>query len=435
MKLKLLDIDEFVEKNKLKPVTTVRMYEKVEKTDPNGLFSEEIFGRFGSAERRRTFAYIDLRTKIIHPEVYPIILSLDPNIPKLINHKEKYIIEGGLLVVDEKNGDSGVSYFIEIFDKINLDRFKKFKNKNIKFIKDNRDKIFIDKYLVLPAGIRDLSISRSSNQTIVNFVDLSEKYGSLVRQTNMLGTNIQTLPNEIKNPVIDQIQRTVCDINNWIKDRMKGKSGLIRGGLLRKSTDYSARLVVTGDHTLKLGTVGLPWQVVLKLYEPFALNYILKKDSSALGVIQQLLKSETPPDINDLKRLFTNIINEPEIVTPQLREYFVHVAEEIIRDKVIIYKRDPVNSRDSWLAANVRVDNDGISMRLNPLDLPRTTGDFDGDQFAVLALFTKEAQEEAKTKMHPAHAESIWSYITNIGECPYQIKLDAATTIYAATKQ
>ena len=52
MKLELLNINEYIEKNSLKPVTTIRMYEKVEKTDPNGLFSEEIFGRFGLSVNR-----------------------------------------------------------------------------------------------------------------------------------------------------------------------------------------------------------------------------------------------------------------------------------------------------------------------------------------------------------------------------------------------
>jgi DNA-directed RNA polymerase beta' subunit len=174
---------------------------------------------------------------------------------------------------------------------------------------------------------------------------------------------------------MEQIQRTLLDINNWIKSRMKGKSGLIRGGLLRKTTDYSARLVIITDHTLTLGTVGLPWQVVLKLYEPFAINYILKKDSSAIGVIQQFLKSEVPPDVNDLKRLFASLISKPNSISEQLKEYFIHVAEEIVKDKVVIYKRDPVNSRDNWLAGDVRVDKTGVSMSISPFDLPRVGGD------------------------------------------------------------
>ena len=36
MKLELLDISQYIQDNNLRPVTTIRLYEKVEKTDPNG---------------------------------------------------------------------------------------------------------------------------------------------------------------------------------------------------------------------------------------------------------------------------------------------------------------------------------------------------------------------------------------------------------------
>jgi len=57
-----------------------------------------------------------------------------------------------------------------------------------------------------------------------------------------------------------------------------------------------------------------------------------------------------------------------------------------------------------------------------------------GDQVAVVALFTKEAQEEAKTKMHPKYASSMWTSVLSANQCQYTIKLDAAVAIYAATK-
>ena len=101
MRLELLDINDFIEKNKLKPVTTVRLYEKVGKTDPAGLFSEEIFGKFGSSERRRNFAYINLKVTIIHPEAYSIVTGLDPSISKLLANKAKYVItKEGILELD-----------------------------------------------------------------------------------------------------------------------------------------------------------------------------------------------------------------------------------------------------------------------------------------------------------------------------------------------
>jgi len=340
MKLCLLNISEFVERNNLKPVTTIKLYEKPGKTDPNGLFSEEIFGRFGSAERRKNFSYVNLKSKIIHPEAYYIIASLDASIVKLLSNRVKYKLSATGALIEDSTGDYGITYFISIFDKLDLSKFKKTKEANIKFLKDNKDKIFIDKFIILPAGIRDLSISKTSGKTLVNFSDLSELYASLVRHVNMIN---ESMPSEIKDPIVDQVQKTVLGINNWIKNRMKGKQGLIRGGLLRKVTDYSGRLVVTTDHTLGLGEVGLPWQVVLKLYEPFAINYILKKDVNAIGVIQQFLKSEQPPDVNDLKRLFANLVNKPNLITDQIKDYFIHVAEDIIKDKLVIYKRDPVN--------------------------------------------------------------------------------------------
>jgi DNA-directed RNA polymerase beta' subunit len=341
MKLELLDINKYIEDNKLKPVTTIRLYEKVEKTDPNGLFSEEIFGKFGSSERRKRFAYINLKVEIIHPEAFSIITGLDSTISKLLTDKVKYKLDkDGILIEDPENGSSGITYFISIFKKLDIDKFKKTRPKNVAFIKKNKDKIFIDKYLVLPAGIRDLSISKTSNQTLVNFSDLSELYTNLIRHTNALGSDIKMLPDDIKKPIIEQVQKTVLEINNWIKNRLKGKSGLIRGGLMRKVIDYSGRLVITTDNTLPLGTVGLPWSVVLKLYEPFAINHILKRDRNMLKSIQFMLKSDTEIDVSDLKKLFAAAINKPEIIPEDMVEYFVHIAEDVVKDKLVLYKRD-----------------------------------------------------------------------------------------------
>jgi DNA-directed RNA polymerase beta' subunit len=434
MKLKLLDINEFITTRKLKPITSIRLYEKIEKTDPNGLFSEEIFGKFGSSERRKRFAYIDLKIKVIHPEVFSIIASLDTSISKCMISKATYSVSDSGILVEDPNGSSGVQFLISVFDKLNLKKYEKHKEKNVKFIKENRDKIFIDKFLVLPAGIRDLSISKTSKQVLVNFSDLSELYTNLIRYTHTLGENTSLVPDEIKNLVSEQIQKSVIEISSWIKDRLKGKSGLIRGGLFKKVVDYSGRLLIGTDHTLPLGTVGLPWQVILKLYEPFAINKILKKDQNMLKSIQYMIRSNTELSVNDLKRLISKMVDDPDFIPKDMVKYFMSVAEEIVRDKVVLYKRDPVENRDSWLAANVRVDNSGSGMFLNPLDLPRIGGDHDGDAAAVISLFTKEAQEEAKQKLHPKYAQSIWTSVTSANQCPYQITLDAMTAIYAATK-
>ena len=52
---------------------------------------------------------------------------------------------------------------------------------------------------------------------------------------------------------------------------------------------------------------------------------------------------------------------------------------------------------------------------------------------AIFPLYTKEATEEAKLKMHPAYNGSVWQESRTDNGCGYNITLDAATAIYNAT--
>ena len=60
--------------------------------------------------------------------------------------------------------------------------------------------------------------------------------------------------------------------------------------------------------------------------------------------------------------------------------------------------------------------------------------DFDGDTIAVFPLFTKKANEEAMERMNPRITKSMWVSPSNANNISYALKLDAAATIYTATK-
>jgi len=333
MKLNLININAVVENEKLKPVTTTRMFSRNVQAD--GLFAEEIFGKFGSPERRRTFSYVNLNTKIIHPEALEhIFFSLSTDVSKFILNKQKYTIKDGKLLPSEE-GLSGVSQFIKIFNKLDLSAFKKKEETN--FIKNNLNRIFIDKWLILPAGIRDIQFIKGTNKSQIQYAELNELYENLIRNANSIANLSGDV--EIYDSMCNSIQRAVLDINKWLKERMKGKTGLIRGGLMRKVTDYSGRLVITTDNTLKLGEIGLPWQVVLRLFEPFTIHRILK-DQNYLSLIQEFLKSDVPIDNFMLKQLIKNLNNKPNILPPLIKDYFINVAKEIVKGKVVLYKRD-----------------------------------------------------------------------------------------------
>ena len=57
-----------------------------------------------------------------------------------------------------------------------------------------------------------------------------------------------------------------------------------------------------------------------------------------------------------------------------------------------------------------------------------------GDTIAVFPLFTKKANEEAMERMNPRVTKSMWVSPSNANNISYALKLDAAATIYTATK-
>jgi len=370
MQLRLTNINAVVENDKLKQVKSTRMFSRAIQAD--GLFSEEIFGKFGSDVRKQTFAFVNLNTKIIHPEAYEhMFLSLSSDISKFLLNKQQYSIDAGKLVPVDKDGISGVSNFIANFDKINLNILKD-KKEEVKFIKANLNKIFIDKYLVLPAGVRDMQIQKGTNKSQVQSSELNELYENLIRNSN----TIANVDGDLKVTLTQGIQRATLEINSWIKQRLRGKGGLIRGGLMRKVIDYSGRLVITTDNTLGVEEIGLPFQVCLRLFEPFAIHKILK-DKDYLSLIQDFLKSDVSVDSFTLKQLIKKLNAKPQILSPLLHDYFMDVAREVVEGKVVLIKRDPTENRNSYVSASIRVEASGFTMSLNPIGLARNGADHD----------------------------------------------------------
>jgi DNA-directed RNA polymerase II subunit RPB1 len=53
-----------------------------------------------------------------------------------------------------------------------------------------------------------------------------------------------------------------------IRARLKGKEGRLRGNLMGKRVDFSARMVITGDPNLALDEVGVPKSIAMTLTYP-----------------------------------------------------------------------------------------------------------------------------------------------------------------------
>lgn len=158
-----------------------------------------------------------------------------------------------------------------------------------------------------------------------------------------------------------------------LADSLKGKSGLLRGNLLGKRVDYSARSVIVVGPELSLEECGLPKFMALELFKPF--------------VISKLIEREFTYNIRGANKLIEDSI--PEVWA---------ILEEVIQNKYVLLNRAPTLHRLGIQAFKPRLI-EGRAIQLHPLVCEAFNADFDGDQMAVHLPLSPLAQKEARELM------------------------------------
>jgi DNA-directed RNA polymerase subunit beta' len=95
-------------------------------------------------------------------------------------------------------------------------------------------------------------------------------------------------------------------VTKSLTDHLKGKTGLFRQNLLGKRVDYSGRSAIVGGPELKLYEAGIPSDIVLKLYEPFIISELIKKEDEFGNEV-----SPITVNIKDAKKL---ILRQDDII-------------------------------------------------------------------------------------------------------------------------
>lgn len=191
MKIDLFDIKEFIELNHLEEVTSPVLFQRGGVPHPRGLVSNEIFG-ITTKSRKETFAYIDLAGHYFHPHVYKAIKRFFRNIEKIVNGELYYSIgKNGELVRDDENGDTGLEFLYENWDKIKWKRSDEMgmRNERIDLVtKFKKDEVFIKYQIVIPAFYRDIKPDQKGGGETDDINRMYTKlirYATLIRDKNM----------------------------------------------------------------------------------------------------------------------------------------------------------------------------------------------------------------------------------------------------------
>jgi hypothetical protein len=297
--------------------------------DQNGLFSTSIFGPVGTKIRNEKPGYINLRLGILHPLVYLHIISLKTLYEDIFTGKKYASFDTSVndfIEATSETGKTGYSFFINYLDKIdfkyNNSEQRKYKIDLIK--KYGNKQSLIDKWLVLPAGLRDYTVDES-NQPSED--DINTQYRKLLATAGMIkNTSVTDETISLLDPIRIKLQQISIDIyNHFIRDTMDGKNKFIQGKWAKRAIMHGTRNVIT--------------PAPVTVYDLNKKSYVGFNDT-VIGTYQ-FIKAISPITMNKLHTLFINKILSPDSTSANL-------IDPITLKTTMV--EIPIKKRDEWLS-------------------------------------------------------------------------------------
>jgi DNA-directed RNA polymerase II subunit RPB1 len=160
-----------------------------------------------------------------------------------------------------------------------------------------------------------------------------------------------------------------------IKDRLNGKGGRMRGNLMAKRVDFSARSVITADPNISIRELGIPMKIAKNITKPVIVNKINK------DFLTKLVRNgpETWPGAKILEKK-----NGESITLKYYLDRNSIVLEEgdiihrhMMDGDAILFNRQPTLHRMSMMCHIARIMNRGDTFRMNVADTKPYNADFD----------------------------------------------------------
>ena len=240
--------------------------------------------------------------------------------------------------------------------------------------------------------------------------DLTYKLGDIIRTNKSLHlAMISGAPQQLINDHINLLQYHIGSYMNnnvpnlpkslqksgrtikSLKERLQGKEGRVRGNLMGKRVDFSARTVITPDPNIKLDEIGVPWSIALNLTYP---EIVSPYNQSILTKIVQNGPYFHPGAKyiirNDGSR--TDLRYVKKISDIKLETGF-QVERHLQDGDVVLFNRQPSLHKMSMMGHIIKIMHYS-TFRMNLSATSPYNADFDGDEMNLHLPQTIEAKTE-----------------------------------------
>jgi DNA-directed RNA polymerase II subunit RPB1 len=247
---------------------------------------------------------------------------------------------------------------------------------------------------IAPPSVRP-SIKMYNNQRCED--DITHKYNDIVKHNNILKdklSNVDIPEEQVKQysyliqyhiaTLIDNSLKGVPPAGSrsgrplkTFKERIHGKEGRIRGNLMGKRVDFSARSVISPDPSLDIDQLGVPMKIAMNLTYPDIVNkYNINKSYKVIrnGTLKYP-GAKSYVSIDDGRVRSLEYIDTEKIIL----KYGDVIHRHLQDDDYVLFNRQPSLHKMSMMGHRVKVMQ-GQTFRLNVDVCEPYNADFDGDE-------------------------------------------------------
>ena len=290
------------------------------------------------------------------------------------------------ILAEWKQGTSTEVIGIKLTPEMILKIFKRISDEDVNFMGFNptwsRPDWMICQVMAVPPPAVRPSVKHDSSQRSED--DLSHNLCNIIKTNNSLQEKIQN--NAAENIIEDwttllqyfiatQVDNKLPGVASvaqrsgrplkTIKDRLSGKGGRMRGNLMAKRVDFSARSVITADPNISIRELGIPMKVAKNITKPVVVNernraFLTKlvKNGPDVHPGAKILEKKNGDSISLRYLDRTNIILEDGDI----------IHRHMMDGDMILFNRQPTLHRMSMMGHVAVIMKQGDTFRMNVAD-------------------------------------------------------------------
>jgi DNA-directed RNA polymerase beta' subunit len=334
---------------------------------------------------------------VVNPNFYKLLLRLAPRkLPRMVGYDVRLTRGGSVEAPDESAGpydNMGLIRFVEEFPAVveYLRGESKLpaaqRDEIVALILENTDKVFMTKVPVFSSALRP-AIMVGGDAFVTD--EINNTFNMLVATSNQIRDAAEEERTEMfVLPLLASIQDLVVQLFDGVVAKIKGKGGFVRNSVMSNRLNFSSRCVITplpASHGID--DIVLPYLAFMELYRFHLINLTSVTRKISIGEADAAWHRALAG------KLVEEVTPEGEVVVrhrpdPAMLALMAELVSKTAGGLSVLFNRNPTINFGSILllrVAGVKQDYDDLTASINNLILKPLGADFDGDTLNIIPI-------------------------------------------------